>query len=109
MWLKLAGQEFGCQLSVIFFPVTTLLLSCEVSNLVQELSSVVVVFAAQLYVDMGLVDASLTSCVAVCFVFNALVDGEVIRERSAGTLAMMIASFAGVFFLYFFTDVNKIL
>ena len=101
MWLKLAGQEFGCQLSVIFFPVTTLL--------VQELSSIVVVFAAQLYVDMGLVDASLTSCVAVCFVFNALVDGEVIRERSAGTLAMMIASFAGVFFLYFFTDVNKIL
>lgn len=63
----------------------------------------------QLYFDMALVDASLTSCVAVCFVFNALVDGGVIRERSIGTLAMMITSFAGVFSLYFFTDISKIL
>ena len=36
--------------------------------------------------DVGRIDASLTSCIAISFLFDALVDAKLVPEREFGTL-----------------------
>ena len=40
----------------------------------------------QVYVDVAKIDGSLTSCIAISFLFNALVDTKLLPERAFGTL-----------------------
>ena len=40
----------------------------------------------QIYVDIVKIDCSLTSCIAISFLFNALVDARLIPERAFGTM-----------------------
>ena len=39
----------------------------------------------QIYVDVAKIDGSLTSCIAISFLFNALVDAKLLPERTFST------------------------
>ena len=43
-------------------------------------------FILQIYVDVVKIDGGLTSCIAISFLFNALVDARLIPERAFGTM-----------------------
>jgi hypothetical protein len=52
------------------------------------------------YYVVSIIDGSLSTCIAVSFFFNALVDARVLKERTAFTTAIMAGSYVAVFVLY---------
>jgi hypothetical protein len=53
------------------------------------------------YLLFAKLDGSLTSCIAVSFVFDGLVDLRIIPERNKYTLLAMLAAYAVVFVCYY--------
>lgn len=53
------------------------------------------------YLFFARLDGSLTSCIAVSFVFDGLVDLRLIPERNKYTLLAMLAAYAIVFVCYY--------
>ena len=40
----------------------------------------------QVFADVAKIDVSLTTCIAISFLFNALIDARLVPEREYGTL-----------------------
>jgi hypothetical protein len=53
------------------------------------------------YVMAAMVDASLTACIAISFIFNGLADLRLISDRKFLTLLSMGVTYGGIFFLNF--------